>query len=67
MVLVGLDVMMIVEGRELVALKLQGAEVHTEVAATGLTSPPHHALVVRVTVEDMIIKDLQVSSSTGSL
>ena len=53
---------MIVEGQELVSLKMQSTELQMQMAPDGVSGSTHHALVVRVTVEDMIIKDLQVAS-----
>ena len=58
----GLDLMMIVEGRELVSLKLQGAELETHMVAEQAISTAHHALMVRLNVEDIIIQDLQVAN-----
>ena len=59
--MVGLDMNMIVEGRELVGLKLQGAEAQVAVAASGPGRPVvHESTSAMLTVEDMVIEDLQV-------
>ena len=60
LVMEGLDITMIVEGRELVSLKLQSAALQVETSATIQAHAPLHALVIRLTVEDMVIEDLQV-------
>lgn len=54
---------MVVEGQELVSLKLQIVELETVMAAAGQHLAGQDAMVVNFTVDDMIIKDLKVCAS----
>ena len=57
-VLLGLDITMIVEGQELVSMKLQGVGLQVDVGAGSPSSIAHETTL---NVDDLIIKDLQVS------
>lgn len=59
--LVGLDINMIVEGRELVGLKLQGVKAHVHSSASGPGHPDaYESTSARLTIDDMVVEDLQV-------
>lgn len=64
--LVGIDAIMLVEGRELLYLKLLDAAAHVSVAApTERLLPGDQALTLAVTVGDVGLRDMQVCTSTS--
>ncbi len=61
--LVGLDLVLLVMGQELVSFKIVDAALTTEIASGSACDGPcgKSAVIVALTVEDMSLRDMQVT------
>ncbi len=67
--LVGLDLVLLVMGQELVSFKIVDAALKTEIASETACDGPcgSSAVIVALTVQDMSLRDMQVTESLPCL
>ena len=67
--LIGLDMVLLVMGQELVSFKIVDAALTTEISSAKACNGPcgETAVVVALTVEDMSLRDMQVQLSPADM